>query len=138
MRRRLTIVPILSLDPFAGSFTTILSVVGCNFAGASKKTTVSSLIFIAQCVSNIVIPFAFLANEAPTYHTGLLTVMCFQIALVICYWASWSLMTLENKRRDKAALNDPTLDSAEARTSQIVSGLKDMTDRENKAFRYSP
>ena len=52
------------------SYTTILSVLGTNFSGATKKSTANSMIFIAQCVSNIVVPFAFLAEEAPVYHAS--------------------------------------------------------------------
>ncbi|KAJ7621480.1 major facilitator superfamily domain-containing protein [Roridomyces roridus] len=126
------------------SFTTIMSVIGVNFAGATKKSTVSAMTFVAYCVSNIVVPQAFRGTEAPTYHSGILTVMCFQIALVICYWASWALMTLENKRRDKLQARHPHpdgekgVDGAMQKKEDVLQGLKDLTDRENMTFRYSP
>lgn len=116
-----------------------MSVVGTNFAGATKKTTVNGMTFIAYCLLNIVLPQAFLSSEAPTYHTGILVVLCFQAALFVCYWLNWSLMTLENKRRDKIeAAQGGTLTEEERYQARLRSGLKDMTDKENLAFRYAP
>lgn len=96
--------------------------------------------FIAYCLVNIVLPQAFLEREAPHYHTGILTVLCFQVALFICYWLNWTLMTLENKRRDKleASSQGATLSEEERHQARVLSGLKDMTDKENLAFRYAP
>ena len=44
-----------------------LSIVTSNVAGFSKKSVVSSLLFIAYCVGNIVGPPFFLASEEPSY-----------------------------------------------------------------------
>lgn len=44
-----------------------LSIVTSNVAGFSKKSVVSSLLFIAYCVGNIVGPQFFLASEEPSY-----------------------------------------------------------------------
>jgi ACS family allantoate permease-like MFS transporter len=115
-----------------------VSVIGTNFAGATKKTTVNTMVFVAYCISNVVVPQAFLGREAPTYHTGILTVMCFQIALVVCYWTNWFLMTAENKRRDKVLKDQAPMNEDERRQGRIISGLQDMTDKENLAFRYAP
>lgn len=72
-------------------------------------------------------------------QTGVLTVMVFQIALILTYWTSWTLMTFENRKRDAAAARDPLiLAEAEQRAKEIASGLKDLTDRQNPAFRYAP
>jgi len=119
------------------SFTVIMSVIGTNFAGSTKKSTVSGMAFVAYCVSNIVVPQAFLGREAPTYHTGILTVMCFQIALVVCYWVNWTWMKAENRSRDRASKDQPSA-KVEYSEDRIASGLKDMTDRENMNFRYAP
>ncbi|KAM0748290.1 MFS general substrate transporter [Meredithblackwellia eburnea MCA 4105] len=123
------------------SYTTIMSVVGVNFAGQTKKSAVSAMTFVAYCVSNIVVPQAFRGNEAPTYHSGILTVLCFQVALIICYWTSWTLMTMENRRRDKlqAKLDAESGASTVDKTQEeVLQGLRDLTDRENLGFRYSP
>lgn len=70
--------------------------------------------------------------------------MCFQIALIVCYWTNWTLMTFENKRRDKKVSENVGGEGvAEAGSKQehrekIVQGLRDMTDRENQTFRYAP
>lgn len=44
-----------------------LSIVTSNVAGFSKKSVVSSLLFVAYCVGNMVGPQFFLASEAPSY-----------------------------------------------------------------------
>lgn len=44
-----------------------LSIVTSNVAGFSKKSVVSSLLFIAYCVGNIVGPQFFLSSEEPSY-----------------------------------------------------------------------
>jgi dolichyl-phosphate-mannose--protein O-mannosyl transferase len=44
-----------------------LSIITSNVAGSSKKSVVSSLLFIAYCVGNIVGPQFFLATEEPSY-----------------------------------------------------------------------
>ena len=72
-------------------------------------------------------------------QTGVLTVMVLQITLIVIYWTSWKLMTWENRRRDAAAARNPeVLEAQQLRAKEIASGLKDMTDRENPAFRYAP
>ena len=57
--------------------------------------------------------------------------LCFQIALVATYWASWALMMRENRRRDKLQAQSAD-DSIEKVT---LDGLRDMTDRQNLRFR---
>ena len=49
-----------------------LSIVTSNVAGFSKKSVVSSLLFIAYCVGNIVGPQFFLASEEPSYPVSIL------------------------------------------------------------------
>lgn len=44
-----------------------LSIVTSNVAGFSKKSVVSSLLFIAYCVGNVIGPQFFLASEEPSY-----------------------------------------------------------------------
>lgn len=44
-----------------------LSIITSNVAGFSKKSVVSSLLFIAYCVGNIVGPQFFLSSEEPSY-----------------------------------------------------------------------
>lgn len=49
-----------------------LSLVTSNVSGFSKKSVVSSLLFIAYCVGNIVGPQFFLASEEPSYPVSIL------------------------------------------------------------------
>lgn len=45
-------------------------------------------------------------------------------------------MLLENKRRDKLALTDPAYTRVRD-NSDVMNGLRDLTDRQNGHFRYS-
>lgn len=57
------------------------------------------------------------------------------IYIVLAY-ATWFDMILENRRRDKLALTDPAYSRAHD-NSDVLNGLRDLTDRQNKHFRYS-
>jgi hypothetical protein len=48
-----------------------LSIVTSNVAGFSKKSVVSSLLFISYCVGNVIGPQFFLAKEEPSYPVSL-------------------------------------------------------------------
>jgi hypothetical protein len=47
-----------------------MSLVSSNVAGFTKKATVSSMMFIAYCVGNIIGPFLFFEHEAPKYQVS--------------------------------------------------------------------
>ena len=50
--------------------------------------------------------------------------------------STWLLMGVENKRREKKALTDANYATGDSNLD-ILSGLRDETDVENKHFRYS-
>lgn len=142
-----------------GNYANIMSVIGCNFTGFTKKQVVTSLTFTLYCIvsrlsrsrqrhsdkfscpctfkqANIIAPQTFLASEAPRYHTGILYTLVMMSAYIVLAWASWFVMLRENKRRDKLALTDPSYTRAHD-NSDVLNGLRDLTDRQNGHFRYS-
>ena len=106
------------------------SVSAVNVAGHTKRTVVIGTYFALYCVGNIAGPHLFLDREVPRYPTaikGLLGTYCVAIVIqgVYTFWC-W----VENKRRDKRGLH------AEAKEQELLEGFEDLTDKENKHFRY--
>ncbi len=57
-------------------------------------------------------------------------------AFITLTMATWLVFRVENARRDKLALTDPDYTTGED-NQDLLSGLRDETDRQNKHFRYS-
>ncbi|PNP79309.1 hypothetical protein FNYG_07385 [Fusarium nygamai] len=113
---------------FTANFPMTMAMVSSNFAGFTKKTTVSAMVFIAYCAGNIIGPHLFFPSEAPGYKSGFLAVMiCLAISAVLCIVLRFYLI-LENKKRDDAG------DAIEVPLEGI--NLSDKTDREIPQFRY--
>lgn len=88
-------------------FALMLSLIGSNVAGFSKKITTTAVTFIMYCVGNIVCPQLFVASEAPGYGTamrGMLVSMStlLLLELLLCAYYVW-----ENRRRDRALAETP-------------------------------
>ena len=61
---------------FSGvNYAVVMSVVGSNIAGFTKKQFTTSWTFFLYCIINIVTPQTFLGSEAPRYQTGLTFVL---------------------------------------------------------------
>lgn len=141
---------------FSGvNYTVVMSIIGANFAGFTRKQVVTSSAFFLYCIANIVTPQTFLGEESPRYHTGLAFVLAY-VPLLYSQWlvqntntifrclsiyvvlslTTWVVMRLENNRRDARARENPDYVSSPESLS-IISGLTDQTDVENKRFRYS-
>ncbi|KUL84693.1 hypothetical protein ZTR_07605 [Talaromyces verruculosus] len=112
----------------AGSVTT-------NFLGIIIKVVTSTAFFL-YCVTNIITPQTFQGSEAPYYHTGLGFVLAFLSLYVATSMSTWLLMGVENKLREKKALTDANYATGDSNLD-VLSGLRDETDVENKHFRYS-
>ncbi|CZR45801.1 uncharacterized protein FPRO_15023 [Fusarium proliferatum ET1] len=113
---------------FTANFPMTMAMVSSNFAGFTKKTTVSAMVFIAYCAGNIVGPHLFFPSEAPGYKSGFLAIMiCLAISAILCIVLRFYLIW-ENKKRDDAG------DAIEGPSEGI--NLSDKTDREIPQFRY--
>jgi hypothetical protein len=63
--------------------------------------------------------------------------MCrFMAIFIVIVMTSWFMMGVENRNRDKMALTDPAYATG-ADNMDVLSGLRDQTDKENKHLRYS-
>ncbi|KAL4915269.1 major facilitator superfamily domain-containing protein [Aspergillus aurantiobrunneus] len=96
-----------------------------NVAGLTKKATMAEGIFMGYSLGNIAGPLTFDADDAPRYDPGFqATVICFAICFVLAQ-VFRAMMYAQNKRRD-SKYGPPTREH----------GLEDLTDAENKSFRY--
>ncbi|KAI1846987.1 hypothetical protein JX265_006816 [Neoarthrinium moseri] len=106
------------------------TVPGINIAGHTKRTAVLGIYFVCYVGGNIIGPHMFLPHESPRYPTairGLLGTYCAAIFFQAVY-TTWCWV--ENKRRDKLGMQ------AEAFEEALLEGFEDLTDKENKHFRY--
>lgn len=127
------------INSYAVTWPFCLSVLGSNYAGHTKRATMSMLLLIFFSVGNIVGPFCFQSSDAPRYTKALATILgcfcaCFVIAVLFRYY-----LIFENNRRDKKYGKVDTKEDSvkrEEKLSGIINGMKDQTDTENKNFRY--
>ncbi|KAH6665077.1 putative allantoate permease [Halenospora varia] len=114
---------------YLGPYIVSLGINTANTAGHTKKVTVNALIFIAYCVSNIIAPQFFKANQAPLYPLGMGAVLGSYVLSIITIGAYMAYCAYENRRRDR-------LDSAAGERVHKDTDFKDLTDKENIHFRY--
>lgn len=112
------------------SYIMVMSMVASNFAGMSRKTTVSAGMFIAYSAGNLVAPQLFISSEAPRYQTGFRGMIASFVALIVLALLLMSYLTWENRKRDrkygKVDVNKPQEDD-----------FLNKTDRELAYFRYT-
>ncbi|GES58546.1 pantothenate transporter [Aspergillus terreus] len=121
---------------FAAGLPLSMSLVSSNVAGFTKKATVSSMMFIAYCVGNIIGPFLFFEYEAPRYQSGFLSIMvCFAVTVVLI--ASLGLSWRWEKARRDRIYGPPAAVEAHPETEKGEPAvIQDCTDHENHNFRY--
>jgi len=115
------------------SLPLLYSLVGANFAGHTKKVTMNAILLMSFCLGNIIGPLTFTNASAPDFVPAKVTIIvtcavALVLAGVLRFYYVW-----ENRRRDRMA--------AEAGgEGEGVYGkdfeFADMTDRENREFRY--
>ncbi|KAH8703490.1 putative MFS transporter [Talaromyces proteolyticus] len=123
--RAARIIGFYLINFFAAAWVQCIAMGTSNVAGHTKKATMAAGTFMGYSLGNVVGPLTFDARYAPRYDPGFqATVICFTICLVLAQ-VFRALMYAQNKRRD-SKYGPPTQEH----------GLEDLTDRENKSFRY--
>ncbi|KZT60604.1 MFS general substrate transporter [Calocera cornea HHB12733] len=129
-----------------------------NASGHTKKVTTTAILFIAQCVGNIVGPQVYLAQEKPFYYTGIAVDLGCWCALIFVILGTAAYLHYLNKKQEKRriAAGRPghvvdtsimTLEEVEKhRQHQIATGqveintndhaFEDLTDFQNMDFMY--
>ncbi|KAF9268407.1 MFS general substrate transporter [Marasmius fiardii PR-910] len=107
-----------------------LSLLSGNVGGDTKKAIASAAVFLGVATGNIVGPFLFLDDEAPTYFTGVVGCLVSRALEIVVILMLRVVFVVSNRRRDKAlAEGGVTYDETSA-------GLEDVSDWKNPAFRY--
>ncbi|RDW59225.1 MFS general substrate transporter-4 [Coleophoma crateriformis] len=114
------------------SYVMAYSLITGNYAGFTKKSTVAAIVFIASSAGQVAGPQLFIGSEAPKYPTAFAAaIACFVILIVLPYVIQGYLMW-DNHRRDKKAATEPE----ESEETQAEQGFMDLTDWQQKSFRY--
>jgi len=114
---------------YLGPYIVSLGFITANTAGHTKKVTVNALVFISYCVSNIIGPQFFKANQAPLYPLGTGAILGSYVLSILTMCTYMTICWRENQRRDK-------LDAAAGERVHQETDFKDLTDKENIHFRY--
>ncbi|KAJ9646726.1 hypothetical protein H2204_000418 [Knufia peltigerae] len=122
---------------YVGGLVIGLQMPAVNVAGYTKRVTATAVVFLAYCLGNIIGPHTFLESQAPIYQTGsevILACAAGQIALAV---GLRMLLVSRNKRRDQAAQDEGEELGANPTGVESIELNDDLTDFENRRFRYS-
>ena len=113
-------------------WTTILGLTSTNVAGSTKKITVSCIQTIAYTVGNIISPQTFQAKDAPKYLPAKISIVIlyFLITIDLCLIRWLSIREIRRRDQEKEALGG-------ASVLPENHEFLDLTDRENRDFRYA-
>ncbi|KAE8330585.1 major facilitator superfamily domain-containing protein [Aspergillus sergii] len=124
---------------FGAGFPLSLSLVSSNFAGFTKKSTVTAILFIGYCVGNIAGPQLFKKNQAPHYYSAFAAILaCFCIAVLDVFLLR-VYMAWENKRRDRKqgrVIDPETKEAEDSEVSTTRREVGDVSDWQNPNFRF--
>ena len=111
--------------------------------GYTKKQLTGAILFTGYCVGNIIGPQTFKASEAPQYNSAYIAMLVGYVIKLVSITVLYVYMYLANKKRDReqAVTGDggerlETEQDAKVRREGIEKGMLDMTELDNKAFRY--
>ncbi|KAI1824966.1 allantoate permease [Xylaria intraflava] len=110
-------------------FSMSLTMVSSNIAGSTKKQLTASILFVGYCVGNIIGPQTFLAREAPHYRSAYIAMLAGYTIKLLSVIALYIYMWRENKARDAVGPADER--------AAVYAGMRDVTELDNKGFRYS-
>ncbi|TFY71974.1 hypothetical protein EVG20_g1010 [Dentipellis fragilis] len=125
-------------------FVLSLAWVSQTTAGHTKKVTVNAIMLGAYCVGNAAAPFMWQQKYKPRNHIpwiiiGICYVVCMALLFVIRV-----LLSRENKRRDAEPPDytyddiyvERTLDDGTTEDVKVSKEFLDLTDKQNRDFRY--
>ena len=105
----------------------VYSLSAANTGGHTKKVTTNAVILMSFCLGNILGPLTFRNEDAPNYTPAKVTIVAVDsvaIALTLCLLTYY---VWQNRRRDREMAGTTHRQDVE---------FADLTDRENKEFRY--
>ena len=92
----------------------------------TEKATTSASTFVGYCIGNIIGPLIFGASPGPLYRAGFIgSFVCLCLVMVVAT-GTYFLLRVENALRNRISGVESTHHSLD----------EDLTDMENKQFRY--
>jgi MFS family permease len=145
---------LLSTGP--GGIPLLMSLVGANFKGVTKKMTMTALLFIAYCAGNIAGPQFFRTKDAPHYNMAFRAILiCYSLvvglAIILRFYLQWLNAKRERDEGVKGSAgaggivaggkmaDDADGQDLAARVGQIelrAEDYDDVTDWKTFGFRY--
>lgn len=137
-----------------GGVPLLLSLVGANYKGVTKKMTMTALLFIAYCAGNIAGPQFFRTKDAPHYNLAfraILVCYCLVLGLAIILRCYLQWMNAKREREEgvqgsagaggvvaggKTAHADDRGGAAAATIELKAEDYDDVTDWKTFGFRY--
>ncbi|KAH7094620.1 allantoate permease [Paraphoma chrysanthemicola] len=122
------------IGSYVGALVIALQLPASNVGGYTKRTTGTAFVFLAYCIGNIIGPQAFLASEAPIYGTGIKTILACSVCQCALALVLRVLLIRRNARRDRKEAEEQHTDGT---LPSETGEIEDITDFQNKKFRYS-
>ncbi|KAI1338196.1 MFS general substrate transporter [Xylariaceae sp. FL0016] len=114
-------------------FSMSLTMVSSNVAGYTKKQLTGAILFVGYCIIG---PQTFIETEAPRYTSAYIAILVgYSVKtamVVVLYVYMWSV----NKKRDREAVVPGSHLTEEQEKEAIEKGMQDVTELDNKGFRY--
>ncbi|KAH8172954.1 major facilitator superfamily protein [Sarocladium implicatum] len=110
-------------------FSMSLTMISSNVAGSTKKQLTSAILFTGYCIGNIIGPQTFLDSEAPGYHSAYIAMLVGYSMKLASAVVLYIYMYRQNKKRDAEGDADEQ--------AAINAGMHDITELDNKGFRYT-
>ncbi|KAF3038878.1 hypothetical protein E8E11_000524 [Didymella keratinophila] len=116
-------------------FSMSLTIVSSNIAGYTKKQLTGAALFTGYCVGNIIGPQTFKDSEKPGYKSAYIAMLIGYsvklVAVLVLFVYMWSV----NKKRDRESASGTQL-TEEEMNEAVEAGMHDVTEIDNKGFRY--
>ncbi|KAH8895553.1 MFS transporter [Thozetella sp. PMI_491] len=119
----------LMIGACAIAYYLVLAMVASNVLGTTKKTTTNVILFLSMAAAYLIGPQVFV--DAPYYPKAKYATVGLWVASVVILVVIYSLNRLENAKRDREA----AASGAASTTPQDIEFM-DLTDKQNKTFRY--
>lgn len=132
------LVGVWLLGTYPVGFMTILGLLSANIAGSTKRSVASGWVFVCYCVGQISGPQFFQSTQAPSYHSGIVAMLCGFILNLVLNEVLRLIYVIENKRRDKMLVGKTEEEIAYLKKESEIQGFEDVTDKDNVGLRTLP
>lgn len=130
------LIGIYLINTVVAPLAIVYSWVNANFAGHTKKIGANIFIMIGFSLGNIVGPQSYRSEEAPHYISAKISMLATQAACIVFALIIVGIYYMRNKKRDREAASSDA-SQVENEEQEIVNSFANMTDFQNRSFRYS-